>query len=103
MDLVADLGEVDGARARRLRGGRTVSVFTSTRAAVETLADLLDAEGIASVIRPTSAPPSESVSGPDPSFADLHVLEQDAKGHGDLIQELIAEVAAQHSEPQPTG
>jgi hypothetical protein len=104
MDLVADLDEVDGARARRLRGGKTVSVFTATREAVEMLADMLDGEGVSSIIRPVDARASERTTEmPGAPLADLHVLERDAEGYRDLIQELIAEVSAQQSEAQPTG
>jgi len=104
MDLVADLDEVDGARARRVRGRKTVSVFTSTREAVEMLADMLDEEGVASIVKAAGAESSESTVGlPVASLADLHVLERDAEGYRDLIQELIAEVSAQQSEAQPAG
>jgi len=68
------------------------------------LADMLDEEGVASIVKAAGAESSESTVGlPVASLADLHVLERDAEGYRDLIQELIAEVSAQQSEAQPAG
>ncbi len=100
MDLVADLEQADGARARRLRGGKTVSVLTCERHTAEMLAGLLQREGVPSVIRqaaPPASPAPEAPGGGAAPFAELHVLEQDAQANGELIQELIAELGAQSS------
>jgi len=93
VDLVASLDDVDGAKARRLRGGKTVSIFSSSRAAVEALAALLDQEGIPAVIKPanTFVPAAVMDAGQSPA-ADLHVAERDARAHDELIKELIAAV-----------
>jgi hypothetical protein len=91
VDLVADLDEVDSVPGRRLRGGNTVSVFTATREQVEMVSEMLDQEGIPSMIRPAEAAP----------LAELHVLEKHADTHGDLIGELIAQIAGGDTQPQP--
>jgi len=93
MDLVASLDEADGRRARRLRGGRTVSIFTSTRAAVEMLADMLNQEGIPGIVKPASTSLATEVMVPSQAqFAELHVLAQDANAQRELIEDLIAEI-----------
>ena len=100
LDLVASLEEVDGTGGGALRG-KTVSVFTSTRAAVEMLADLLNQEGIPSMVKPASASSPADAPAPSPSpAAELHVAAQDAEDQQELIQELIAEIAgADNVEP----
>jgi hypothetical protein len=99
LDLVANLEQADDASARRLRGGKTVSVFASERQMVEMLAELLKQEGVVSLVKTADAP---APVGPTASFAELHLLEQDAQANGELIQELIAELGPQSSaEPPP--
>jgi CelD/BcsL family acetyltransferase involved in cellulose biosynthesis len=101
MDLVASLDEVDGVPARRLRGGRTVSIFTSTRAAVEMLADMLNQEGIPSIVKPASTSLATEVGAPSQSpLAELHMLERDANAQRELIQELIDEITGEEPEAQ---
>ncbi|UCH36413.1 MAG: DUF2007 domain-containing protein [Armatimonadota bacterium] len=93
MDLVADLAEVDAVRARRLRGGKTVGILTSTRASIEALAEMLDEEGIPYLVKAADSPAAEQATAPDsPASVELHVLEQHVEEHRELLQELIAEV-----------
>lgn len=102
MDLVADLDDVDGVKTRRVRGGKTVRVYSSTQPMVEMLADMLDQEGIPSIVSPAqTSPPAEAMAPSASPFAELHVLEQHAGTHGDLIRELIAEVAGEEPQTQP--
>jgi len=96
MDLVASLEEADAAG--RLRGGKTVSVFCAQRSVIEMLADMLDQEGIPSLVK--AADPSSHSAATDPlgsPLAELHVLAEDADANAELIRDLIAELAAQRA------
>jgi len=101
VDLVADLDDTDGPTARRLRGGRTVSIFASKRPTVEMLAEMLNQEGIPSIVKAANASlPQETMPLQSP-LAELHVLERDANDQRELIQELIAEVAGAQTHDSP--
>ena len=90
LDLVADLDEVD-ANGRRRIGGRTVKVFAARRAMVETLAEMLDEEGVPSLVKAAGESPTPGDAGAT-LMAELHVSAADAQNCADLIQELIAEL-----------
>ena len=101
LDLVADLEEADAAQTGPLRGGKTVNVFTSTRPTVEMLADMLDQEGIPSMIKAANVLLPTEVANPQASpLAELHVLEQDAEDNRELIEELVADMAGDDADQQ---